>query len=354
MRTQPLGTDGWGACTRSGHGGVGVSAHYYRPHSPPARPPVSLSHTAQSRLELRVLFLERVKEMAFPVASPLILGFAPPANYATLHHTTTRMAGPTMRMDDELTRRGALHLLVLGGLAGAAGPAAAFPNAVPEYAEYVDKPKRAGTPPKDLGVLKRSVKGEDPLDDIEFTGLRGCDGKTNCFSTTGDFNLEDRILTGVDTLIRPWTPPADDNAPFKSLVQAIKAYQPGQGFVDGGGFKIVKETDNYIYVQYEALKKGYIDDAEWLLGKDGLVTLRSSSRVGSTDFGVNGKRLNFIADGLRKSGWKIDEITTKSHPDYWGAADDAADQTFDKDRRRGTGLEDKRLERGMGASAPSV
>jgi hypothetical protein len=137
-------------------------------------------------------------------------------------------------------------------------------------------------------VAKRVVKGEDPLDDIEFSGLRGCDGKTNCFSTTGDFNLEDRILTGVDTLIAPWKPPTEDKAPFKSLVQSIKAYQPGQGFVDGGGFKVVKETDSYIYVQYEALKKGYIDDAEWFMGKDGLVTLRSASRVGSTDFGVNG------------------------------------------------------------------
>ena len=36
------------------------------------------------------------------------------------------------------------------------------------------------------------------------------------------------------------------------------------------------------------------------------------------------------------------------------AAVDAADQTFDQDRRRGTGLEDKRLERGLGASAPSI
>jgi hypothetical protein len=187
------------------------------------------------------------------------------------------------------SRRSALFtgLGSLACLAGAA-PARAFDNAVPEYAEYKDKPKRPGTAPKDLGVAKRVVKGEDPLDDIEFSGLRGCDGKTNCFSTTGDFNLEDRILTGVDTLIAPWKPPTEDKAPFKSLVQSIKAYQPGQGFVDGGGFKVVKETDSYIYVQYEALKKGYIDDAEWFMGKDGLVTLRSASRVGSTDFGVNG------------------------------------------------------------------
>lgn len=223
-------------------------------------------------------------------------------------------------------------------------PAIAFDNAIPDYAKYADKPKRRGTPPSDLGVAKRVVKGED-FDDITFSGLRGCDGKPNCFSTTGDVLLEDRILTGVDTLIKPWKPPADDTTPFATLIKAIKAYPPGQGFVDGGGFQVVKETDSYIYVQYEALKKGYIDDAEWLMGKDGLVTVRSSSRVGQTDFGVNASRLNYIAAELRKKGWVIDEITAKSHPDYFGAADDARDQTFDQDRRRGTDLENKRLDR---------
>ena len=281
------------------------------------------------------------------------LGMVP---QSPLHLTSgaSRVVSPIMAAGQP-SRRSVLSSAALSvSFAIGAGPAAAFDNAVAEYETYKDKPKRPGTPPKDLGIAKRTVKGEDPLDDIVFTGVRGCDGKPNCFSTTGDFNLEDRILTGVDTFIKPWKPPADDKEPFKTLVAEIKAYQPGQGFVDGGGFKVVKETDSYIYVQYEALKKGYIDDAEWLLGKDGLVTLRSASRVGSTDFGVNGKRLNYISAGLRNKGWTIDELTPKSHPDYWDAAEDAADQTFDKDRRRGTGLEDSRLERGLGASKPSV
>jgi hypothetical protein len=82
--------------------------------------------------------------------------------------------------------------------------------------------------------------------------------------------------------------------------------------------------------------------------------VRSSSRVGTTDFGVNAKRLNYIARGLRSQGWDITELTSTTHKDYFEAAADAADQTFDKDLRKGTGLEDKRLERGLGASAPSV
>jgi len=123
-----------------------------------------------------------------------------------------------------------------------------------------DKPKRRGDPPKDLGVQKRTINADSiNADPLTFNGLRKCDGKPNCFSTTGDELLEDRILTGVDTLIKQWKPPPGDEAPFKSLVKAVKAYTPGQSFIDGGGFQVVKESDAYIYVQFEALKKGYID-----------------------------------------------------------------------------------------------
>ena len=140
------------------------------------------------------------------------------------------------------TRRVALQLLALSAIAGV-GPAAAFENAVPDYAKYVDKAKRAGTPPKDLGITKRTINKESiDADPKTFDGLRTCDGKPNCFSTTGDDLLEDRIQTGVDTLIKPWKPPADDSAPFQSLVKAVKAYQPGQGNVDGGGFKVVNRA----------------------------------------------------------------------------------------------------------------
>mmetsp|Transcript_28661 Transcript_28661/g.66575 ORF Transcript_28661/g.66575 Transcript_28661/m.66575 type:complete len:86 (-) Transcript_28661:223-480(-) len=73
-----------------------------------------------------------------------------------------------------------------------------------------------------------------------------------------------------------------------------------------------------------------------------MVMVRSSSRVGVTDFGVNAIRLNYIADALRGMGWKINELTPKDFPDYFGAANDARDQTFDEDRRKAQmdGLED--------------
>lgn len=263
-----------------------------------------------------------------------------------LPHSTPRAAPATTTACS--SRRDAL-LGALAACTAAAGvrPASAFDNAVPDYANYADKAKRKGNPPKDLGVLKRTINADSiNADPLTYNGLRKCDGKPNCFSTTGDELLEDRILTGVDTLIKPWKPPAGDAAPFKSLKAAVKAYTPGQGFIDGGGFQVVKESDTYLYLNFEALKKGYIDDLEFAL-RDGMIDVRSSSRVGQTDFAVNAKRLNYIAAALRKDGWTIEEINPKSHPDYWDAANEGLDLTFDKDRRRGTDLEGegKRLDR---------
>lgn len=134
-------------------------------------------------------------------------------------------------------------------------------------------------------MLQRAIEGEDgPL---TVRGLRACDGKPNCFSTTGDEELEERVKKGVDTLISPWRAPADDSAPIRSLAKAVRGYQPGQGSIDGGGFRIVTETDTYLYVQFESLKKGFIDDVEFATtGADSKdVLVRSASRIGYTDFG---------------------------------------------------------------------
>jgi len=90
----------------------------------------------------------------------------------------------------------------VASLAVGSSPAAAFDNAIPEYTKYAKRPKRKGEPPKDLGVLQRLIN-EDSVeaDPKEFAGLRKCDGKTNCFSTTGYELIADRIRKGPDTLI---------------------------------------------------------------------------------------------------------------------------------------------------------
>ncbi len=66
----------------------------------------------------------------------------------------------------------------------------------------------------------------------------------------------------------------------------MKAYEPGQSNIDGGGFDIVTfdPKAGYMYVQFESLKNGFIDDLELaLVGDDkdkNAVQVRSSSRLG--------------------------------------------------------------------------
>ena len=61
--------------------------------------------------------------------------------------------------------------------------------------------------------------------------------------------------------------------------------------------------------RFESLKAGWLDDVEFAAAADGAAVLvRSSSRYGSLDLGVNALRLNYVADKLRKRGWAIDAI----------------------------------------------
>jgi uncharacterized protein (DUF1499 family) len=189
----------------------------------------------------------------------------------------------------------------------------AFPNKI--STKYDDRPKRKGPQPKDLGLATRStMEGED------YTGLKQCGAAPNCFCSTMSIE-EDK-----ERSIPEWHWPkalGDDKAKaFQELKEVIEAYTPGQNGVDGGGFEIQSfdATKGYLYVQFQALKNGYIDDVEFAIVNekfaDRAVQLRSSSRVGYLDFGVNAKRLNFIANALRTKGWDAQGVNFDTHRGY--------------------------------------
>jgi hypothetical protein len=50
---------------------------------------------------------------------------------------------------------------------------------------------------------------------------------------------------------------------------------------------------------------------------DGGVQVRSSSRLGYLDLGVNAKRLNWISAKLRGKGWTAPAITKEDYPEYF-------------------------------------
>ena len=55
---------------------------------------------------------------------------------------------------------------------------------------------------------------------------------------------------------------------------------------------VIREEGNYLYAEYSSALMGFVDDLELLFDeKAGLVHVRSASRLGRSDFGVNRKRI---------------------------------------------------------------
>lgn len=94
------------------------------------------------------------------------------------------------------------------------------------------------------------------------------------------------------------------------MKKVIDTYEVGQNGIDGGGYKIIEydEKKQYIYVQFQSYKAGYVDDWELAFNPEKkLFDVRSASRLGMSDLGVNAKRLDYIGTRLEKEyGWVLE------------------------------------------------
>jgi len=116
-----------------------------------------------------------------------------------------------------------------------------------------------------------------------------------------------------------WSPPegTSKNDAVKAVREVISAYpQEGQNNVDGGGYTVAEDSldsNGTARVEYKSSGKGnfakflnggkpFTDDLLVEVGDDGKVELRSSSRVGESDFGVNKKRVDYLSNSL-PNGW---------------------------------------------------
>ena len=92
------------------------------------------------------------------------------------------------------------------------------------------------------------------------------------------------------------------------MKKIIDTYEVGHDDIDGGGFKVIEynKKDQYLYVQFQSYKAGYIDDFEcWFNPEKKKFDVRSSSRVGYSDLGVNAARLEYIAKRLEKENGRL-------------------------------------------------
>ena len=68
-------------------------------------------------------------------------------------------------------------------------------------------------------------------------------------------------------------------------------------------FAVVENSDNYLHVEVTSLVFRFVDDVEFQLDEENrLIHVRSASRVGYWDFGVNRRRIESLRKQLLKLG----------------------------------------------------
>lgn len=66
---------------------------------------------------------------------------------------------------------------------------------------------------------------------------------------------------------------------------------------------VVTRTDDYLHAECRSAVFGFVDDLELHLRADeGIIAVRSASRLGYYDFGVNRRRVEKLRDLMRRSG----------------------------------------------------
>jgi len=126
----------------------------------------------------------------------------------------------------------------------------------------------SGSRPGDMGI--RSGK------------LKDCPNKPNC--------VQSHLASDEAHFISPITyisPRSEEQKRLKNLLQTLPRTS------------LVKEEDGYLYYEFTSLLMRYVDDVEFYLDDTTkLIHVRSASRLGHSDLGVNRKRIESIRTSL--------------------------------------------------------
>ena len=68
------------------------------------------------------------------------------------------------------------------------------------------------------------------------------------------------------------------------------------------GAKLITNAPDYLYAQYTTPLMKYVDDVEfWFDPAAGVIQVRSASRIGKSDLGLNRKRIEVVRAALTAS-----------------------------------------------------
>ena len=132
-----------------------------------------------------------------------------------------------------------------------------------------------GTPPADLGVHDGKLKPPSKTpNSVSSQASLYPDHPQRDYADIAPFAVSDQLDVAMDTIAR--------------IVEDME------------GAKIVAREPGYLYVQFTTRLMKYVDDAEfWFDPVARVIHVRSASRLGSSDLGVNRKRIEFIRQQLQ-------------------------------------------------------
>ena len=117
---------------------------------------------------------------------------------------------------------------------------------------------------------------------IDTSGLRGCPKSPNCISSEAKDEQH---------AIEPFRLKGEPNASW-TLIRDEIASMPR--------WTIVTATDNYIYVECKSRIFRFVDDLElYFNSSNGIISIRSASRIGYSDFGANRRRVELLRSELK-------------------------------------------------------
>lgn len=114
--------------------------------------------------------------------------------------------------------------------------------------------------------------------------LSACPSSPNCVSSQApDGDAEHKIAP------IPYTSsPEEALAAIKSIVQGMDRTA------------IITETEDYLYAEFTSALMGFVDDVEFFVDPTAqVIQVRSASRLGQSDLGVNRKRIEDIRAQFR-------------------------------------------------------
>ncbi|MEB3279475.1 MAG: DUF1499 domain-containing protein [Lyngbya sp.] len=134
------------------------------------------------------------------------------------------------------------------------------------------------TPPSTMMASLFSFSGTRPNNlGIHEGLLANCPDSPNCVSSQS---------TDVVHHIDPFTYETSGAEAFEKLKTIINSMDNA---------KIIREDEDYLYAEFTSAIMGFVDDVEFYLDEaDPIIHLRSASRLGESDLGVNRKRVETI------------------------------------------------------------